>query len=63
MVTPDEELVQRISTELQKMGLALPEEIKKLSEKTLSGKVKPEDWYALFENSLGKQAAGGADGS
>lgn len=63
MGTPNEELVQRISAALQKTGLALPDEINKLSEKILSGKVKPEDWYALFENSLEKQVAGGTDGS
>jgi hypothetical protein len=63
MGTPNEELVQRISAALQKTGLVLPDEMNKLSEKTLSGKVKPEDWYALFENSLEKQVAGGTDGS
>lgn len=63
MGTPNEELVQRISIELQKKGLALPDEMRKLSDKILSGKVKPEDWYALFENSLEKQAAGGPDGN
>jgi hypothetical protein len=63
MGTPNEELVQRISAALQKTGLALPDEINKLSEKILSEKAKPEDWYALFENSLEKQVAGGTDGS
>ncbi|RYD84545.1 MAG: hypothetical protein EOP84_05205 [Verrucomicrobiaceae bacterium] len=63
MGTPNEELVQRISAALQKTGLALPDEIYKVSKKALSGKVKPEDWYALFENSLEKQVAGGTDGS
>jgi hypothetical protein len=63
MGTPNEKLVQRISAALQKTGLVLPDEMNKLSEKTLSGKVKPEDWYALFENSLEKQVAGGTDGS
>lgn len=62
MGTPNEELVDRISAALQKTGLALPDELKKLSEKTLAGKVKPEDWYAVFENSIAKQVHGGADG-
>lgn len=62
MGTPNEELVQRISAALEKAELALPDELKKLSEKTLAGKVKPEDWYSLFEISLEKQAAGGVNG-
>jgi len=63
MGTPNDELVQRISAALEKAGLALPDELKKLSEKTLTGKVKPEDWYSLFETSIERQAAGGANGS
>lgn len=63
MGTPNEELVQRISTALQKSGLALADELGKLSEKTLAGKVKPEDWFALFENALEKQVVGDSNGS
>ncbi|MEY2890569.1 MAG: hypothetical protein RJA98_477 [Pseudomonadota bacterium] len=63
MGTPNEELVQRISAALEMTGLALPDELKKLADKTLTGKVKPEDWYAVFENSIEKQVAGGTNGN
>lgn len=63
MATPNEELMQRISTALEKSGLVHPDELKKLSDKILVGKVKPEDWYAVFENTIEKQIAGGADGN
>jgi hypothetical protein len=63
MGTPNEELVQQISAALEKAGLALPVELKKLADKALTGKVKPEDWYAVFENSIEKQVAGGTNGN
>lgn len=63
MGTPNEELIQRISSEFLKKGLAKPEEIKKLAEKMAAGKVKAEDWYAIFENSLEVTTPGGKDGN
>lgn len=55
MTTPNEDLTQRICAALQKDALAAPLEIEKIAKKILDGKVKTEDWYALFENSLLKE--------
>ena len=55
MTTPNEDLTQLICAALQKEALAGPLEIEKISKKILDGKVKTEDWYALFENSLPKE--------
>ncbi len=63
MGTPNEELIQRLMAALQSAGLASLDELSKLSQKTLAGKVKPEDWYSMFENALQKQAVGDVDGN
>ena len=63
MTTPNEDLTQLICAEIQKQGLATPLEIEKIKAKILSGKVKAEDWYSLFENSLPKTAGEVANGN
>lgn len=55
MTTPNEDLTQRICAALKKDAVATPLEIEKIAKKILAGKVKAEDWYALFENSLSKK--------
>lgn len=57
MKTPNEDLTQLICAELQNQGLATPSEIGgKGKVKNSVWKVKAEDWYSLFENSLPKTA-------
>lgn len=63
MTTPNEDLTQLICAELQNQGLAMPSEIERVKSKILSGKVKAEDWYSLFENSLPKTGGGVANGN
>ena len=63
MKTPNEDLTQLICAELQNQGLATPSEIERVKSKILSGKVKAEDWYSLFENSLPKAGGEAADGN
>lgn len=63
MTTPNEDLMQLICDEIQKQGLATPLEIEKIAKKILSGKVKAEDWYSLFENSLPKPGGEVTDGN
>lgn len=63
MSTPNDELTQLICDEIQKQVLATPTEVEKISKKILSGKVKAEDWYALFENSLPKVGSGVENGN
>lgn len=62
METPNEELAQRISAALEQAGLATSVEMKKLAAKMMAGKVRPEDWYALIENSLPPAKEGPANG-
>lgn len=57
MTTPNDDLTQLICEEIRKQGLATPLEVEKISKKMLSGKVKAEDWYSLFENSLPKECS------
>ena len=63
MTTPNEDLTQLICAERQKQGLATPSDIEMVKSKNLSGKVKAEDWYSLFENSLPKTAGEVANGN
>ncbi len=63
MTTPNEDLTQLICDEIEKQGLATPLEVEKIIKKILSGKVKTEDWYSLFENSLPKEGDGVIDGN
>ena len=63
MTTPNEDLTQRICEALQKDALAISLEIEKIAKKILAGKVKTEDWYALFENSLPKEVNGAENGN
>lgn len=63
MTTPNEDLTQLICDEIQKQGLATSLEVEKIFKKILSGKVKAEDWYSLFENSLPKERSGVANGN
>jgi hypothetical protein len=63
MTTPNDDLTQRICAALKKDALATPLEIEKTAKKILAGKVKPEDWYALFENSLPKEVNGAENGN
>lgn len=63
MTTPNEDLTQLICDELQKQGLATPLEVQRIKAKILSYKVKAEDWYSLFENSLPKAGGEVTDGN
>lgn len=63
MTTPNEDLTQLICDEIQKQGLATPLEVQRIKAKILSGKVKAEDWYSLFENSLPKADGEVTDGN
>lgn len=63
MTTPNEDLTQRICAALKKDALAAPLEIEKIAKKILDGKIKTEDWYALFENSLPKEKGVATNGN
>ncbi len=63
MTTPNDDLTRLICAEIQKQGLATQSEVEKIAKKILNGKVKAEDWYALFENSLPKDSSGVTNGN
>ena len=63
METPNDELVRLICAALEEAGLASSPEIKKIAGKMTTGKVRPEDWYALIENSLPQAKEGALNGS
>lgn len=52
METPNEDLAQRVCAALEQSGVATAGEMKKFAAKMIAGRVRPEDWYALIENSL-----------
>lgn len=56
MNAPNDDLTQLICAEIKKQGIAAPSEVEKIAGKILTGKIKAEDWYALFENSLPKES-------
>ena len=63
MTTPNDDLAQLIFAEINKRGLAKPSEVEKISKRILAGKVRTEDWYSLFENSLPKENSGVTNGN
>jgi hypothetical protein len=54
MSTPNQQLAETICLALIEAGIANEKEINSLKSQILSGKVKAEDWYLAFENSLPK---------